>query len=423
MDRTSDLLTYQQAAAESERCLRCFDAPCIQACPTHIDIPSFIAMLRSGNVVGAAEVVKTSNALANVCGKVCPEEIYCQSVCNRAGIDSPVRIRELHFYATQQEARRGYSSVVGFPRGKKKIAVIGAGPSGLGCAFEAAKLGYQVMVFDRKGPGGVPASSIPSFRLPEEVLEDDLRFLLEHFRLKRRYIGVSEFDGLKDSFNAVFVSVGLGEDRRLGLKGEGLRGVIPVLRFLEGVRAARESVPVGKRVVIVGGGNVSLDAASTAKRLGARDVILIYRRSEREMKIWKSELEESRRQGVTIRFLARPVEIVGGTSVDGVICRGTALSRKKDGSGRPVPVDVKGSEFTIAADTVIVAVGQVIASDIAGRLRRGPSGFIAVDGDFRTSLRGVFAGGDAVSGEGTIVQSVAHGKGAARAMDNYLTRT
>jgi glutamate synthase (NADPH/NADH) small chain len=175
-------------------------------------------------------------------------------------------------------------------------------------------------------------------------------------------------------------------------------------------------------VVIVGGGNVSLDAASTAKRSGARDVTVLYRRSEREMKVWKSELEESRRQGVAIRFLARPVEIIGEEKVGGVLCRRTELSRKKDGSGRPVPVDVKGSDFTVAADTVIVAVGQVIASEIAGRLRRDPSGFISVDEDFRTSVRGVFAGGDAVSGEGTIVQSVAHGKQAARAMDNYLTR-
>lgn len=423
MDQHDHPVTYQQAAAEAERCLQCFNPPCMEACPTSIDIPTFIWMIRSGNIRGASEVVRTSNAMANVCGKVCPEEIYCQFVCNRAGLDAPIQIRELHFFATQYEAHRGYSALAKFPHGKKTLAVIGGGPAGLGCAFEAAKLGLHVTVYDRKGLGGVPASAIPSFRLSERELGDDLRFLSEHFSLKKEPVTLAKIDSLRRKFDAVFVSVGLGEDRPLGIGGEDLKGVIPVLKFLEAARSGKRKIQVGKRVLVVGGGNVSLDAAATAKRLGASEVLLVYRRSEREMKVWRSELMEARNQGVEIRFLTIPVGITGGKKVAGVRCRRTVLSRRKDGSGRPIPVEVKGSDFTVAADMVIIAVGQVIRSDVLRRFRRDRRGFISVDGRFRTSVQGVFAGGDAISGEGTIAQSVSHGKRAAREIHRYLNGT
>lgn len=418
--RKESVLTPQQARVESERCLQCFDAPCIQACPTHIDVPTFISMIKSGNVRGAAEVVKTSNALANVCGTVCPEEIYCQSVCNRAREDSPIRIRELHFFATKEEARLGYSLMRTLPRGDRHVAVVGGGPTGLGCAFELRKLGYHVTLFDGKGPGGVPKKSIPSFRLAEKHLQDDLRFLSAHFTTKREDVTPSLLAGMRKKFDAVYLGIGLGKDKLLGVKGERLKGVFPVLGFLEAAKQGK--VPVGRRVVVVGGGNVSLDAAATAKRLGAREVILIYRRSENEMKVWKSELEEARKQGVEIRFLTHPVQIIGRQRVTGVKCRRTMLAKKKDASGRPIPVEVKGSDFVLDAETVIVAIGQVIGSDVSRQFRLTGKGYIAVDSSYRTSIPGIFAGGDAISGEGTIVQSVAHGKQAAHAIDEYLRR-
>jgi len=379
-------------------------------------------MIASANVRGAAEVVKTANALANVCGKICPEEIYCQSVCNRGKQDSPINIRELHFFATQCEARSGYGTVTKFRAVKKRVAVVGGGPTGLSCAFELSKLGYGVTLFDKKGIGGVPKSSIPSFRLTPQELKDDLQFLQDYFVTERTHLDATRFSKVRKQFDAVYLGIGLGKDRPLGIEGEQLKGVVPVLEFLESVKRSRKPVTPGRRVVVIGGGNVSLDAAATAKRLGAREVTLVYRRSEREMKVWKSELEEARRQGIEFRFLANPVEMIGTTRVRGIRCRRTMLSKKKDGSGRPMPVEIKGSEFVLDADMVIVAIGQSIASDIVTQLTRDGRGFIAVDKNYQTSLPGVFAGGDAIAGEGTIVQSVAHGKLSAHAIHEYLEK-
>jgi glutamate synthase (NADPH/NADH) small chain len=413
-------MTNQEARTEAERCLYCFDAPCMEACPAHIDIPAYIGMLRSGNIRGAAGVVKSSNALANVCGSICPEEIYCQSVCTRAKHDSPIEIRGLHLFATQWEARHGYTPLRSFTKKEKSVAVVGGGPSGLGCSFELVKYGYAVTLFEKKKIGGVPGASIPPFRLSSDVLRDDLEFLLPNLSVKREEVRPAKLPGLRKKFDAVYVAIGLGKDRSPGLPAEHLKGVVPVLKFLEAARAKPKQTRVGKNVVVVGGGNVSLDAAATAKRCGAEEVIVIYRRSEKEMRVWKSELEEARRAGVEFRFLTIPVKILGRSSVQGVKCRRTKLSGKKDATGRSVPVEVKGSEFVLKADTIIMAIGQTIESPLATELKRNAKGYVAVDDSFKTSIPGVFAGGDVISGEGTIVQSVAHGKYAARAIDEYL---
>lgn len=414
-------MNSQQARVEAERCLQCFDAPCTQACPTHINIPMYISMIKSGNIRGAAEVIKSANAMANTCGKVCPEEIYCQSVCNRAKEDAPIQIREIHFYATQYEASHGWSKPMLPPKNKRRVAVVGGGPTGLGCAFELAKFGYEVTLYDPKGLGGVPKHSIPSFRLTDRELLDDLNFLKTYITIKREAINPARLTQLKKKFDAIYLGIGLGKDRPLGLKKEKLKGVFPVLPFLERAKSGKKKISVGERVVVVGGGNVSLDAAATAKRLGASEVTLIYRRSEAEMKVWKSELEEARNQGVAIRFLVNPVEIEGKKKVTGIKCRRTVLSKKKDTSGRPIPIDVEGSDFILEADTIIIAIGQLIGADVVKRFERTDKGFIAVGNNYQTSLPGVFAGGDAISGEGTIVQSVAHGKEAAHSIHQLLS--
>lgn len=414
-------MNFQQAKTEAERCLQCFDAPCMAVCPTHINVPKFISMIRSDNVIGAAEVVKTSNALANTCGKICPEEIFCQSVCARAKEDTPIQIRELHFFATQREQEQGFSRPKMVVRSTKNIAVIGAGPAGLGCAFELAKLGHQVDIYDAGKPGGVPRHSIPSFRLTARELETDTKFLSQFFSLKKQAVDAKAFDRIWNTHEATFLAVGLGEDRMLGVPGEKLKGVLPVLSFLEKVKAKRLGVRVGRKVVIVGGGNVSLDAAATAKRLGAESVILIYRRSEKEMRVWKGELDEARKQGVEIRFLVNPVGIVGKRKVEGIKCRRTRLGKQKDKTGRPVPVEVKGSGFVLEADTIVIAIGQTIEAKWLKGFDRKGGGYMKVSENFETSVPGVFAGGDMIAGEGTIVQSVAHGKYAAHAIHEYLT--
>jgi NADPH-dependent glutamate synthase beta subunit-like oxidoreductase len=370
----------------------------------------------------AAEVVKTSNALANTCGKICPQEVFCQSVCTRAKQDSPIQIRELHFYATQAERKKGFSKTKLFPTTDGAVAVIGAGPAGLGCAFELAKLGYKVDVYERGGIGGVPRNSIPSFRLSNEELESDTQFLSKFFKLKKEDVNRRLFEEIKHHHRAVLLAIGLGSDRPVGIAGERLKGVLPVLQFLHKAKNPSPGISVGSRVVIIGGGNVSLDAAASAKRLGAENVILIYRRSENEMRVWKSELNEARKQGVELRFLTTPVAIVGKSDVTGVMCRQTRLTEEMDASGRRVPAEVKGSDFVIDADTVIVAIGQTVGADWLEDFAKTDNGYIKVNKNFQTSVSGVFAGGDMVSGEGTIVQSVAQGKQAAHAIHEYLSR-
>jgi dihydropyrimidine dehydrogenase (NAD+) subunit PreT len=412
-------LTPQQARTESARCLQCFDAPCEQACPTHIRIPLFIGMIRSGNIMGAAEVVRSSNALVNVCGKICPEETFCQSLCTRSKQDEPIKIRELHFFATQEEAKTGFADIKLFTESKQKVAVIGAGPSGLACAFELSKFGCTVDVYDKAKPGGVPQKSIPAFRLSQKEIESDTKFLSQYFSIKKKNVDNKSFKQMKTSYDALYLAVGLGKDRPVGIPGEKLKGVLPVLEFLESAKVNPKKMKVGKNVIVVGGGNVSLDAAATAKRLGAESVVLIYRRSEKEMRVWKAELEEARKQGVEIRFLTNPIAMIGKKRVEGIKCRRTKLRKQKDASGRAIPVEVKGSDFVLQADTIIVAIGQSIAADWLEGIDR-EKGYVKVDANFQTSQKGIFAGGDMIAGEGTIVQSVAQGKHAAQAIHDYL---
>jgi dihydropyrimidine dehydrogenase (NAD+) subunit PreT len=415
-------LTPQQAQFESGRCLYCFDAPCVQACPVHIDIPTFIAMIRSGNVRGAAEVVKTSNAFANVCGRVCPEEVFCQSVCTRAKQDEPIRIRELHYFATQTETWQGSSMLMEFPKRETKVAIVGGGPSGLSCAFELAKLGHTPVVYESNGIGGVPKHSIPHFRLDDRTLHNDLEFITPSIEVRKELVTPRHLRRLRAKYAAVYLAVGLGQDRVLGIPGEGLAGVFPVLEFLRVSKCGKSRPPIGGRVVVVGGGNVSLDAAATARRLGAGDVTVLYRRSEREMKVWNSELNEARKQGVEFRFLTAPVEILGDTKVTGILCRRTELSERVDRSRRPIPIEVVGSEFTIPASSVIVAVGQTVGTELRTQFKRNAKGFITVSTRLQTSLEGIFAGGDAINGEGTIVQAVADGVRAAHEIHRHILK-
>ena len=415
------LFTDRQARAEAERCLRCFDAPCTSACPARIDVPGFIAMIGSGNPIGAAEVVKSANALANVCGKVCPEEVFCQEVCTRGKQDAPVAIRELHFYATQYEVGRGYSQPRPFKRNGRSVAVIGGGPAGLACAFELARFGYHIDLYDRSLPGGVPRNSIPTFRLSEEEVRADVDFLSRFVEFRQEEVGRERFFGVEESHDALFVGVGLAMDRVLPIPGVQLPGVVPVLEFLGSAKRKPGRTPAGKSLVVVGGGNVSLDAAATAKRAGYRDVVLLYRRGVREMRVWRGELEEVRNQGVEMQFFTQPVEIMGPDRVTGIRCRRTRLSDREDSTGRPIPVDIEGSDFTLGADVIIPAIGQIPGAEFLDLFDRTSQGYLKVDESFATSRLGVFAGGDLVGGEGTIVQSVGQGKRAAVGIHRFLS--
>jgi glutamate synthase (NADPH/NADH) small chain len=378
-------------------------------------------MVGSGNLIGAAEVVKSSNALANVCGKICPEEVFCQAVCTRGKQDTPIAIRELHFHATQQEVKRGYSRPRPFTRNGPPVAVIGGGPAGLACAFELAKIGYRIDLYDRAVPGGVPRNSIPAYRLSEEEVRADIDFLSGFVEFRQGDVDRERFAEIEKNHDALYVAVGLALDKALPIPGVEISGVLPVLAFLESARLTPLGAAPGRRVVVVGGGNVSLDAAATAKRLGCQEVVLVYRRGEKEMRVWNSELEEARNQGVQIQFFVNPVEIIGPDRVRGIRCRRTRLSDRQDATGRAIPVEIEGSEFILEADAVIPAIGQVPGADFLDLFERTAQGYLKVDASFSTSRRGVFAGGDLVGGEGTIVQSVGHGKNAALSIHRYLS--
>jgi len=415
-------LPAKEIIREAARCLTCFDAPCVSACPARIDIPGMIAMVRSGNLSGAAAAVRSANALAATCGAVCPAEVYCQPACTQAKKGAPVRIREIHQYATMSERVRPLNPVAAPPTGKS-VAVIGGGPAGLGCAFGLAMRGHAVDLYNEGPPGGVPARSIPLFRLPWDLLAQDTGFIAPWYSHRDCVVDGPGYERIAATHDAVLIAVGLGQDRPLGIPGEQLSGVVPVLEFLEGARRHAETFRTGERVVVIGGGNVSLDAAATARRSGAREVTLLYRRTLNEMRAWSAETGEARRQGVEFRFLSVPVEITGaGGVVAGVRCRRTRLGATRDASGRPVPEEVPGSEFAVPADTVVVAIGQVMRASWLADLARTGAGYIRVDGDFKTSVPGVFAAGDAVGGEGTIVLSVAQGMRAAGAIHGHIMR-
>ncbi len=393
---------------EAQRCLNCFEPPCQEACPAKIPIPEFIRSIRSGNMPYAAKLIRDANPMAAICGAVCPEEVFCQTLCTRKQIDSPIEIRELHRYATRFEegsSRPHFES-------DKKIAIIGSGPAGMSASIKLAESGIKAVIFEKSAhPGGVPKSSIPKFRLEDNFAKKDFDYALN---LGVEFVHNSNVDNptkLLDDFACVFVATGLPVCRRLNIKGEDSPSVISAISFLEKARAGGYESLKSKRVVIIGGGNVSLDAASTAAELRADEVRLFYRRGPLEMKVWKSELEEAYHRGVIIDYQVVPLELIIESNVlTAVKCVRTALTDKLDSSGRRIPEFVPDTEYFIPADIVIVAVG--LTSDFLGGIEINP--------DLSTSIPSVFAGGDFARGEGTIVESVRDGKTASESIINYL---
>ena len=412
-----------EAVLEASRCLMCEEPPCNDGCPAGVDVRRFVRKIRFGNFRGAARLIRRANLMVGICGRVCPQEILCMENCTRGNLDSPIDIAGLQRFAGDVELGE-LAPLPELPSGRsEKVAVLGAGPAGLGAAAELAKQGFRVEVFEKSDlMGGVLSRGIPPYRLERPLVESELAYVK---RLGVQvHLGRSEKDarGLLDSgLDAVVIGVGLYRPYTVGLPGEDLTGVFVASDFLEEV--ARGGEPeVGDSVVVIGGGNVAVDAAMTALRLGASRVHLCSLESFEELPAFRSEVEAAMSEGVELHPRTRPLAIVGdGGRVSAY--EGVGITWKEPGLLVPSnAVDVPGTEFRLVATSVIEAIGQGVLDRYEG-IDTDQRGLISVDSDtMATSMPGVFAAGDVVSGGATAVQAYAEGKRAAEGVVAYLER-
>lgn len=432
-------LGYDKAEAmlEASRCLHCKNPRCVEACPVGLHIPDFIAKVREGDIDGAASVIAMDSSLPAVCGRVCPQETQCEGSCILGVKGEAVAIGKLERFVADNSTAAKHSATA--PGNGKKVAVIGSGPSGLACASDLAKWGYDVTIFEAlHKAGGVLEYGIPEFRLPKDtVLKREIEEVkalgvkIETNVIVGRTITI---DSLMDDegFKAVFVGTGAGLPKFMGIPGENLCGVFSANEFLTRnnlMKAFREDyltpIHTGKRVCVVGGGNVAMDAARTALRLGA-EVHIVYRRTEAELPARKEEVHHALEEGIVFDMLTNPVEIIGDDKgwVKSLKCIKMELG-DPDESGRRSPVPVEGSEFELTADTVIMALGTapnpLIANTTSG-LETTRRGGLVADENGATTRAGVFAGGDAVTGAATVILAMGAGRTAAKAIDDYLKK-
>ncbi|MDE6520574.1 MAG: NADPH-dependent glutamate synthase [Ruminococcus sp.] len=428
--------TEEQAIDEAKRCLNCKNKPCVTGCPVQIDIPAFIAKVADGDFEEAYKIITKSSSLPAVCGRVCPQETQCESKCVRGKKGEPVAIGRLERYVADRHNALAETAVEKPVPNGHKVAVIGSGPSGLACAGDLAKKGYDVTVFEALHlAGGVLSYGIPEFRLPKTIVQKEIEGLkslgvtIETNTVVGKTVSIDELMK-EEGFESVFIGSGAGLPRFMKIPGENLNGVYSANEFLTRINLMKAYKPdsatpinAGTKAVIVGGGNVAMDAARCAKRLGA-DVTIVYRRTENELPARAEEVEHAKEEGINFRFLTNPTEITATEKgwVKGVICQQMELS-EPDASGRAKPVPVKDAYFEIEADCVIMSIGTspnpLIKSTTDGLETQKWGGIIA-DENGLTSREGVYAGGDAVTGAATVILAMGAGKKAAAAIDEYI---
>ena len=431
----------EEATTEATRCLHCKNPRCVQACPVSVKIPEFIAKVATGDIAGAAAIIAEDSSLPAVCGRVCPQESQCEGSCILGVKGEPVAIGKLERFVADYSATTDTNPVeapAAPTPGRAKVAIIGSGPAGLACASDLAKKGYDVTIFEAlHKAGGVLEYGIPEFRLPKDtVLKREIYAVkalgvkIETDVIVGRTVTIDQLMD-KEGFKAVFVGTGAGLPKFMGIPGENLNGVFSANEFLTRnnlMKAFREDhltpIHAGKKCCVVGGGNVAMDAARTALRLGA-DTTIVYRRTENELPARKEEVHHAKEEGIDFQMLTNPVEILGDEKgwVRAIKCIRMELG-EPDASGRRSPVPIPGSEFEIPTETVIMALGTapnpLIVNTTKG-LQATRRGGLEADAEGRTTREGIFAGGDAVTGAATVILAMGAGRKAAAAIDEYLS--
>ena len=427
----------EEAQLEASRCLNCKNPRCVAACPVNINIPAFIHSLAEGDIAKASAIIAEDSSLPSVCGRVCPQETQCEGSCILGIKGEPVAIGKLERFVGDWSLENGGKGTAEITPNGKRVAVIGSGPSGLACAFDLAKMGYDVTVFEALHKlGGVLVYGIPEFRLPKQKIVareiEDLSRVGVKFETDVIVGRTITIDDLLDreGFSAVFIGSGAGLPRFMGIEGENLNGVVSANEFLTRANLMRAyddeydtPIYVGKRVAVVGGGNVAMDAVRTAKRLGA-EATIIYRRSEAELPARREEVHHAKEEGIEFRMLTNPTRVVGNEQgwVTGLSCVEMELG-EPDESGRRSPIVKQGSDFEIPCDVVIMALGTspnpLLKSTTKG-LETNRRGCIVADESGATTREGVFAGGDAVTGAATVILAMGAGRRAAKAIDEYI---
>lgn len=432
----------ETAVDEAQRCLNCPKPRCVEGCPVNVEIPAFIQALAESKLNEAIAILKRKNSLPAVCGRVCPQENQCESKCVLGIKGESVAIGRLERFVADYAHEQGIDvkkSDVAAPKGKK-VAIVGSGPSGLTAAGDLAKVGYDVTMYEAlHAPGGVLMYGIPQFRLPKEIVKHeidalkDLGVKIMPNAVIGRTFTIKELME-EEGFSAVYVGTGAGLPHFMHIDGENLNGVYSANEFLTRVNLMRAyqfpnvatPVYVGKKVAVVGAGNVAMDAARTAKRLGAEQVYIVYRRSEDEMPARKEEIGHAKEEGIELRLLNNPTRIIGNEKgwVNGMECVKMELG-EPDASGRRSPVEMKGSEYVLDVDMVVMAIGQgpnPLLKQTTPELETNKRGNIVANEEGATSMPGVFAGGDIVTGAATVISAMGAGKKAALAIDEYLSK-
>jgi glutamate synthase (NADPH/NADH) small chain len=429
--------TPEQAVTEANRCLQCAKPRCREGCPVETDIPGFVRYIAEGDFDSAIGVIKERNNLPAICGRVCPYENQCEKFCVLGKKGKPLAIGRLERFVADYERKKGMKT----PKRTKasgKVAIVGSGPAGLTVAADLAKLGHDAVIYEAlHKPGGVLMYGIPEFRLPKEIVKAEIEYVKQLGVDIQANVVIGKtitMDELIEEFDAIFIGTGAGLPRFLNIPGENLNGVYSANEFLIRTNLMKAykfpeydtPIKVGKKVAGIGAGNVAMDSARVALRLGAKDVRIVYRRSENEMPARAEEIVHAKEEGIKYVLLTNPVRIIGNEKgwVKQIECVRTKLG-ELDKSGRRKPIPIEGSEFVLDVDTVIIAIGQkpnpLIAKTMEG-LKITEKGAVWVDENGRTSIESIFAGGDITTGTATVIEAIGAGKRVAKTIHEYISR-